>query len=132
MLGEEGFEGQQLVECGTQRIDVGAMIDRHAVGQRLLGAHVAERAQQVAGHGERGVRFDVGQAEVGDPDLALAVQHEVGWFDVAVDDPLVGMVEGFGYVPAQIGDRLEKLRDFSDLRVLKVERPASRAGVGCS
>ena len=42
------------------------------LGQRLLGAHVAERAEQVAGQRQAGVALDAGQAEVGDPEVAPA------------------------------------------------------------
>ena len=42
-------EGQQLVEGQAQGVDVGALVDHPAAGQGLLGAHVAERADQVAG-----------------------------------------------------------------------------------
>ena len=37
----------------------------------LLGAHVAERAEEVAGHGHAGVGLEAGEAEVGDPELGV-------------------------------------------------------------
>jgi hypothetical protein len=40
---------QQFVQRDAQRVDVAAVVQRHAPGQGLLGAHVAQRADQVAG-----------------------------------------------------------------------------------
>ena len=106
--GEGGLEREQLVERGAEGVDVAAVVDDHALGERLLGAHVAERAEQVAGHRHAGVLFDAGQAEVGDPELAGVVDQEVGRLDVAVEDAvLVGVVEGFGGLDAEPGDRAE-------------------------
>ena len=60
--------------------------DTAGLAEGLLGAHVAERAQQVAGHGQAGVVLELGQAEVGDPEVAAVVEQQVGRLDVAVDD----------------------------------------------
>ena len=76
--------------------------------RRLLGAHVAERAGQVAGERQAGVPLHVGHAEIGDPEVAAPVQQQVGRLDVAVDDPLVVCVaERLGGLDAQPGDRAE-------------------------
>ena len=65
-------EGQQLVERRPQRIDVAAVVDDPAPGEDLLGAGVAERAQELARDREPGIAGDLGQAEVGDPELRRA------------------------------------------------------------
>ena len=75
---EDRLQGEQFVERDAERIDVGPMIDHDALGQRLLGAHVAERADEVAGHGQAGVGLELGEAEVGDPQVA-ASRPAAGW-----------------------------------------------------
>ena len=86
------------------------MVQVAPLRQRLLGAHVAERAQQVAGDRQAGVVLEPGQAEIGDPEVALDVQQEVGRLDVAVHDAeLVRVVERLGRLDAQRGGRSEVL-----------------------
>ena len=46
---EGGPERQELVERHTQSVDISPLVDHPAPGQRLLGAHVAERANHIAG-----------------------------------------------------------------------------------
>ena len=48
----------------TQRVDVGPVIDHHPLGQRLFGAHVTQRAHQVAGLRQPRVALHLGQTEV--------------------------------------------------------------------
>ena len=84
-------------------------VDRPARG--LLGAHVAERSHQVAGHGEARVVLEAGQAEIGDKESAAIVDHQVGGLDVAVDySDGVGVLDGFGGLDAQAGGGLEEAR----------------------
>ena len=108
VAGEGGLEREQLVERDAEGVDVAAVVDDDALGEGLLGAHVAERAEEVAGHRHAGVLFDAGQAEVGDPEFAGVVDQQVGRLDVAVEDAvLVGVVEGFGGLDAEVGDGAE-------------------------
>ena len=103
--GDGRLQGQQLIKRRAQGIDVGAAVDHGPLPGRLLGAHVAQRAGQVAGERQAGVPLDVGHAEVGDPQIAALVQKQVGRLDVAVNDPLVVCVaERLGGLDAQAGD----------------------------
>ena len=54
---------QRLVEHEREAVEVAALVDALAGG--LLGSHVGERADDVAGAGERLVAGQVGDAEVG-------------------------------------------------------------------
>ena len=73
-------------------------------GQRLLGAHVPERADHVAGAREAEVAGESGQAEVGDPDRAVGVDQEVGRLDVAMEDTqAMGVVQRIRRLEAQPG-----------------------------
>ena len=101
-------EGQQLVERRAQRVDVGPVIDDPAAGRRLLGAHVPQRSEDVAGHRQAAVGLHARQAEIGDPEVAMHVNQQVGGLDVAVDDPLaMGIIEGLGGLQAQVGHGAE-------------------------
>jgi hypothetical protein len=59
---------QEFIQGGTQGVDVGAVVDRHALGQRLLRAHVTQRPHQIAAHRQAGLAvLDVREAEVRHP-----------------------------------------------------------------
>ena len=60
VAGEGGLEGEQLVERDAEGVDVAAVVDDDALGEGLLGAHVAERAEEVAGHRHAGVAVRCG------------------------------------------------------------------------
>jgi hypothetical protein len=103
------LEGHELVKCRTERIDIRTVIDNLAARRGLLGAHVPQRSQQVARHRELAVDLHPCQAEVGDPEIAARVEQQIGRLDVAVDDPhAVGVVEGFGGLHSQAGDRAKE------------------------
>ena len=59
------------------------MIDERTPAQRLLGAHVAHRAQHVAGLRQPARLAAAGQAEVGHPQLALIVDEQIRRLDVS-------------------------------------------------
>ena len=62
------LQGQELVERHSQGVDVRPLVDDPAAGLGLLGAHVAQRADHVAGVGEAQIVGGAGQAEIGDPE----------------------------------------------------------------
>ncbi len=102
---------EQFVEGGAQRVDVGAVVERPAPAQGLLGAHVAQRADHVAGQRQLAVARDLGQAEVGDPQVAAHVHQQVARLDVAVDDAQpVGVLQRRRRVQAHLGHRAEVRR----------------------
>ena len=107
---EDGLPRQEFVERNSQRIDVGPIIRLGPITRRLFGAHVAERAQDIARHREAGIGMRGGQAEVGDPEMAVRIHQQVRRLDVAVHDAhLVCVVESFGRLDAQPGDLAEPL-----------------------
>ena len=91
---ERRAKRQQLVERRPERIDVAAVVDDPPAGQELLGAGVAERAEEFARDREPGIARDLGQSEVGDPELPAQVQEQVARLDVPVHDArLMGVLE---------------------------------------
>ena len=70
LRGEGRLESQQLVQGDTQRIDVRAMVQNVMIALCLLGAHVPQCAQQIAGQRDVGAGLRVGQAKITDPQIA--------------------------------------------------------------
>ncbi len=94
---------QQVVEDGAQAVHVGGG-GQAPVGQRLLGRHVAGRAEDHATLRQGGAPLDaLGQAEVGDVGLAPLVEEDVGRLEVAVQDAaLVRVVHRAGHLHHQL------------------------------
>ena len=110
-LGKRGPERERLVERHTQRVDVRVVVQHTVVALGLLGTHVAERAQHVAGHRDVGAALRLGQSEVRDPKVPARVDHQVRRLDVAMDHAqIVGVLEGLGRLSPQPGDRAVVLR----------------------
>lgn len=97
---EDSAAGVDLIEDEAKGVDITARC-RFFAGE-LLGSHVGGSA----GEGLRAMGFAVkdGQAEVGDACSAAAIEHDVGWFEVAVEDALVvsGSESGADF-PADLG-----------------------------
>ncbi len=64
-----------------------------------LGRHVAQRSHHLARLGQFVSLFELGQAEVGDPDVPQRVQEQVRRFDIAVQDATsMGVLHGVGHL----------------------------------
>ena len=103
--------GQQLVQDHAQRVHVAARVELQRIGQDLFGAHVGQRADQLAELGlPRRVGVAVGEtrdAEVEDLRLTRLVDQDVARLEVAMDDAaLVGVLHGV----ADLRHQLEPLR----------------------
>ena len=80
------------------------MVDHDPVGQGLLRTHVAERAQQVARHGQTRAGLAMSEPEIGDPQVGVYIYQQVGRLDVPMHHAhLVCMFQGAGRLHAQPG-----------------------------
>ena len=102
---ERALTGEDLVEHEAERVDIAPR--RDLVAGELLGRHVGRRAG--ADRFARRAR----EPEVGDADLARAVEHHVGRLEIAVDD--VALVRR-GEAGADLARDLERpvLREAAD------------------
>src|SRR6266478_4373066 len=89
---ERFHAGQHFEEDLPGSKEVGTAIDRRS--RQLFGSHIGRRPQQIADNRELG-SVDAGDAEIGDLNVAVLQHHDVGGFDVAMNDPvLVSKPEG--------------------------------------
>ena len=102
---EGEFAGEELEQDDAERIHVAAAVGGVGFALGLFGRHVGGRAEDLAVHRDGDfAHFAAGQAEVHEVRLAVAIDHDVGRLQVAVDDALlVGMVQGIGDFRAQLG-----------------------------
>ncbi len=85
LAGERDIAGQQLVEHDAERVDVGLLVDAHAL--RLLGRDVVGRTEHRAGLRQTALHVERARdAEVGHLGLAVAVQKHVLRLDVAMHE----------------------------------------------
>ena len=90
---ERRLAGERNVHRDAKGIDVGGLVGGGGV-EELLGRHVQVRAEAFAGvHIAGGRALHFGEAEVGDLDLALPVEHEVRGLQIAVDDAPAAALE---------------------------------------
>ena len=102
---EGGPQGQKLVERHAERINVGSLVDDPSPGQGLLGAHVTERTDHVAGMSQAEITGKPRQSEIGDPERTIRVDQQVGRLDVAMEDAqTMGVVKCIGRLSTKSGD----------------------------
>ena len=92
--GERGLAGEALVEQAAERVFIGAPVERSAFD--LLGGEIGGCAREAAlARGPALLVESPGQSEVGEIDVLVLVEQDVGGFDVAVDEAVcVCGVEG--------------------------------------
>ncbi len=111
--------GQQFVENGPQRINIGQRTDLLHLAAGLLGRHVVRRAHQRSAFGVTGVfRQSLCQAKVGDLRNAIDREEDVGGLQVPVDDAVVmGVLHGLGQGLDQVGGIARRLGFAVDLGI---------------
>lgn len=90
-------------------VEAGAEEGAGSVAAGRAGGDVVGRAHGHVRHRQLGLLYaaELGEAEVGDLRLALEGDHDVGRFDVAVDDAFaMGVLEGLADLPHPAGDVL--------------------------
>ena len=103
------FYAMQLID-GQSLDDVirllRGVVDHDRAAGCLLGAHVSQRAEHIAGLRETAVRVNVSEAEVGNPQGAALIQQQVRRFDVAMNHAeLVGVLECLAGLNRKLRDR---------------------------
>ena len=103
-----GAGGQQLVEDRTQSIDVGRRPQPFSQAAGLLGGHVAGRSHDRAAQRDRAILAGpLGQAKVSDIRASLAIEQDVGWLQVAMEEAaFVGVLDRAGDGRHQASGRL--------------------------
>ena len=85
-----------------------------------------QRADDVAGARQLVAVLGLGQAEVGDPDVALGVEQEVRGLDVAVQNALLmSIFEGLGHLDAE-PRHAAKIPGLGMARTVRIDRRRSR------
>ena len=108
-----------LVEHHSQRPKVGAAIC--LLSHCLFGGHIRGRTQDGGRLGELRSLGELCEAEVHDLDLALRRHHQVGAFDVTMDDALVvGGLQALGGLDRNVQCLVELERTVGDLILHRV------------
>ena len=130
---EGQLPGQALVEHDAQRVDVGARVDRAAVG--LLGREVVGAPDEHVGARDAGLPVRVEGArdpEVGELHGPVAGEEDVLGLDVAVDHPLrLGVGQGAADLGADaggLGGRQRPLAPDARLEVLPLHELHDEVG----
>ena len=101
--------GEQLAQDAAERVDVAARVDVERLARDVLGAHVRERSQDLAGacldEAEReGLRVErTREPEVDDLEPPFRVDEHVAGLQVAVDDALLmAVVHGLAHAEEEL------------------------------
>lgn len=79
----------------------------------LFGTHVPQGADEISGCRHAGIGFDLGQSEVGDPDLSVGVEQQIGRLDIAMDHAVfVRIGKSTGDLASDPGDPPESVAGF--------------------
>ena len=134
---ERRLPGDQLVQRGPERVQVGALVHGPPRTACLLGRHVRERADDVARQAEAGqlLRRRRGDVEVDQRRSAgRCVDHHVGRVDVAVDDAAaVHAGERDGQLEADLDrdrDRHRQIERGERLAAVAQDEPTVDGGLG--
>src|SRR5262249_4984559 len=102
---ERRATSEQFVQDRSQAVDINRRGQSARTALGLLRGYVAPRANDGVRLGQAGVAFQpFGQAEISHQRLAMRVEENVGWFEVAVHDAaLMSVVDGPGDLYQQAG-----------------------------
>ncbi len=82
---ERGFAGQHLVEEDPERVEIGLVADGRRAAY-LLGSHISRRAEGPPRSGQLGGSLQIlGDAEIGELELAVGGDHQVRRLEVPMD-----------------------------------------------
>jgi hypothetical protein len=94
---ERLLAGQELIEDDSRREDIRPVVRRRP--QALLGGHIGRRAHDRAGPGQGG-QIDLRDPKIGDLELAVLADQDVGGLDVAMHHVVaMGMLQGVEELP---------------------------------
>ena len=80
------FQRRQLVEGNSEAIDVRSAV---AAALKPFRRHVKQCPDDLTGNGQLFAPLVFGQAEVGDPDLALRIEQQIRRLDVTMKNALL-------------------------------------------
>jgi hypothetical protein len=112
LVRERRLAREALIDDASERIHVGG--GRQILSADLLGRHVVERSERLAGTGQQAALEILCQSEIGDVGGAVGVEQHVAGLDVAMDHPASEEgVEAVGDLLAHRHDRLAAERPFA-------------------